>query len=197
MASGLVAARADGRHRFFRLVRPNIVELLRGIAGGPDRSPTDNPTARRSSPRHPPAGYVLTEAQARTCYDHLAGRLGVALTDHLLKRRWIAWADASHEALSLTVPGTRAFRDLGIVSGLRGTHRARIRPCLDRTERRPHVAGAVGAALAGLALERRWVLRTPRSRALGITPAGERGFVEVFGLDLQTAGLRGRVTRSV
>jgi DNA-binding transcriptional ArsR family regulator len=196
IAAGLVAVRAEGRHRFFRLARPDILEKLRGCAGRSGPSATDSRVSRRPG-HHPLAGFPVDARTARTCYDHLAGRLGVALTDHLLRRRWIAWKDASHDALALTASGTRALRDIGVIGGLRATHRARIRPCLDGTERRPHVAGAVGATLADLAFDRRWVLRTRRSRALEITPVGERGFAEVFGLDLETAGLRGRVGPSV
>jgi hypothetical protein len=119
---------------------------------------------------------------ARTCYDHLAGELGVGLTDSLQRQRLIAPADGS---FGLTSAGERRLDSLGIaVDALRQQRRAFTRPCLDWTERRPHLAGSVGAAIAEHAMAQGWVARVPGTRALRVTDEGRRGFVEQFALNV-------------
>ena len=107
---------------------------------------------------------------------------GVALTDSLERQRLIETADASY---ALTTAGERRLESLGIsVDALRLQRRAFSRPCLDWTERRPHLAGAVGAAIAEHALAQRWVAHVPGTRALRVTVEGRRGFLEQFALNL-------------
>src|SRR5690242_8295205 len=103
LAVGVVDERRVGRHRFLRLAKPEIVKVLRSVAGVAGLPPA--PPKTRSSGTA--SGFPVAEPLARTCYGRLAGGLGVALTDHLLKRRWIAWKDAAHAEVSLTVSGTR------------------------------------------------------------------------------------------
>src|SRR5256885_13767444 len=115
---------------------------------------------------------------ARTCYSHLAGRLGVALADALVAERWMEEDGRSYR---LTPTGTRSLRALGI--DVRARPRQPVaRRCLDWTERRPHVAGPVGTALANLALDRGWVRRVRGTRALLVTPSGRTQLQRVFNL---------------
>jgi hypothetical protein len=119
---------------------------------------------------------------ARTCYDHLAGRLAVALADSLTARNHVVLND---DGGMVTADGEAFLRGFGVeVRTLGQARRAFCRPCLDWSERRPHLAGAVGAALAERCFELGWVARLRDTRALRILPKGARGFVETFDIDL-------------
>jgi DNA-binding transcriptional ArsR family regulator len=168
--AGLLSMEKQGRHRYFRLAGPAVGQMLESImaVNGPE------------PPRTWRGGEALRTA--RTCYDHLAGRLGVALADSLLA--------AGHLALSadggeVTASGVAFLRDFGAepVPG----KRVFCRPCLEWSERRPHLAGRVGAALACRCFELGWVVRQRDTRAVGISPAGLEGFARQFGFD---AGFR-------
>ncbi|HEY6522954.1 MAG TPA: helix-turn-helix domain-containing protein [Solirubrobacteraceae bacterium] len=170
---GLVAVEQEGRRRHYRLADRRVAEVIEAML---TIAPSRAPTGLRESKR----GAALRGA--RTCYDHLAGELGVALTDSLERQRLIETADASY---ALTAAGERRLESLGIsVDVLRLQRRAFSRPCLDWTERRPHLAGAVGAAIAEYALAERWVAHVPGTRALRVTVEGRRGFLEQFALNL-------------
>jgi hypothetical protein len=120
--------------------------------------------------------------RARTCYDHLAGRLGVALADAFELDRVIGVAGGGW---ALTGRGERRLGELGLdVAALGRGRRPVLRACLDWTERRPHMAGQLGQALANRLLELDWVRRTPGSRALAITPLGERELLARFAVQL-------------
>lgn len=114
--------------------------------------------------------------RGRTCYSHLAGRLGVALTDALVAERWLEDAGRAYRVTPL---GARSLRALGIDARDRRAQVA-ARRCLDWTERRHHVAGPVGTALADLALGRGWVRRMRGTRAVLVTPAGRRQLQRIF-----------------
>jgi len=106
------------------------------------------------------------------CYDHMAGRLGVAVCDMLLRRRHVVLADGGGE---VTPTGERFLEGLGVdLAKARGAKRHYCRSCIDWTERRHHISGAVGAALAEAFLARRVVARIPDSRALSVTPVGRK-----------------------
>ena len=163
----LLAVEKQGRHRYFRLASPLVGQMLEAVMAVAGPAPT---SIWRGS-----------EAlrNARTCYDHLAGRLGVALADSLTRSGHVALSadggevtDTGHAFLcefgAEPAPGKRVF----------------CRPCLDWSERRPHIAGRLGAALAARCLERGWIARQRDSRAVTITPAGSSGFSETFGIDL-------------
>ena len=120
------------------------------------------------------------ERTARTCYDHLAGKLGVAVCDALLHAGAIA--PDGERAYALGPSADRAFAALGVVLP-QASRRAYARPCLDWSERRPHLAGRLGAAVADTMLERDWVTRVPQTRALRVTDAGREGLRETLGLD--------------
>ena len=167
----LLVLEKQGRHSYYRLASPLIGRMLEGIMA----------VAADGPPRHGPR-WKGEEAlrTARTCYDHLAGKLGVALADALVARRQIVLAEDGGQ---VTARGVRFLGELGIdLAAIERRRRAFCRPCLDWSERRPHLAGAVGAALATRCFELGWIARQQESRAVAIPPAGQRGFAEVFGI---------------
>jgi DNA-binding transcriptional ArsR family regulator len=171
IAGRLLRVEQQGRWRYYRLAGPEVghaVEALAVVA-----PPRSDPSAGDGMP------YAARQLRdARTCYSHLAGRLGVALADTLLAERWL---EEDRGAYRVTPAGSRALGALGIEARGRPGQPA-ARRCLDWTERRPHVAGPVGTALASLALDRGWVRRLRGTRAVAVTPAGRTRFREVFNL---------------
>lgn len=162
---GLLSEVRQGRHRYVELAGPETARLLEELAGLTPR-PAEAATGLRAVTRR------AALARARTCYDHLAGRLGVAVADSMTERGLLDWSDG----VTLTPAGQRWLTDLGVTVERRGA-RPMIRACLDLTERRPHVAGAVGAALCRHAVDHGWVRRIAGDRALRVT-----GSVAAFGL---------------
>ena len=175
--AGLVKVEKQGRHRYHRLASPAVARMMESImqvASGLD--------TMRPAPVTGPRDAALRAA--RTCYDHLAGRLGVALADGLVAGGHVELAD---DAGLVTEGGLALLGRLGIdvaaLSAARGK-RARIlcRPCLDWSERRPHLAGAVGAALCARSFEEGWIRRIAGTRAVAVTPKGQRLFREMLGV---------------
>lgn len=180
----LVKVSSQGKHRFYSLAGPDVasaLEALSVLAGGSrDQSASSGPNRIRA---------------ARTCYDHIAGILGTSLHDRLWSMGWINHARSGESAYDLTAKGVKAFESLGV--DLEATRKLRRRfasPCLDWTERRPHMGGALGAALLGVAVKRRWVLKDLDSRALEVTRTGRREMLTWFGLQFvdksQLAGIQ-------
>jgi DNA-binding transcriptional ArsR family regulator len=169
--AGLVSARSRGRQRYYRIADPKVAHAIEGLlAIAPTR-----PVRSLKESRH---GEAIREA--RTCYDHLAGRLGIALIDALERTTALEPSDSGWQ---LTPGGEERLTRLGIdIAGLRGNRRTLIRPCLDWTERRPHLAGALGAAITTHLFERRWIQRLPHTRAVTITPVGRRRLKAAFAL---------------
>jgi DNA-binding transcriptional ArsR family regulator len=169
--AGLLSPIRDGRHRYFRLASPRVVEMLDGIMA----------VAVENRPRYRPLSHQARElSAARVCYDHLAGRLSVGLTDFLTTRGYIVSGD---EGAEITESGTRFLAEFGIdLLAASSTRRLFCRLCLDWTERRPHIAGAVGAALTKRCFDLGWTERMKHSRAVVVTPLGRRGFLETFGI---------------
>ncbi|MGC5331744.1 ArsR/SmtB family transcription factor [Micromonospora sp. DT62] len=168
---GLLVEQRQGRHRYVRLAGPSVAQLIEDLAG---HAPAPPPSA--GSLRAVRAGVAL--AYARTCYDHLAGRLGVLLRDALLARRLLDDAGG----LALTPDGLDWLVGLGIpVAPLRGARRPLVRDCLDWTERRPHLAGALGAALCERFFAAGWLTRGV-GRAVRLTPAGSPALAAALGL---------------
>jgi hypothetical protein len=121
---------------------------------------------------------------ARSCYDHLAGTLGVAVHDRLLADGWLAGLKG-HDAYAVSDRGAEQFAKLGIdVAAARRARRRFAFPCLDWSERRPHLGGAVGAALLTSALERGWLVRDLDSRSLRLTRTGQKTFGDQVGVDI-------------
>lgn len=171
---GLLEVERRGRHRYFRLAGPEVGRALEALAA-------ISPPLPARSLRAAQQGEALR--LARMCYDHLAGRLGVALTERLLELGWLV---ESAGAFDLTARGHQRLARWGIdVDGLRRQRRRFAFPCLDWSERKHHLAGALGAALASRLLDLGWIRRVPRTRAVRLTAAGHRGLAEVFGLELR------------
>jgi len=167
----LVKVLTQGKHRYYSLEGPNVASLLEGLsvlAGGRRDSFVPSTPSRLRA--------------ARTCYDHIAGTVGVALHDRFRALRWL-----SADSTSVTREGTKALEALGIDLEEACTLRRRFAyACLDWSERRPHVGGALGAALLKVALKKRWVTQDLDSRALGVTTLGRREMHARFGLHLAT-----------
>jgi DNA-binding transcriptional ArsR family regulator len=178
VTGGLLTEHRQGRHRYVSLAGPEVAALIEAMtaASGP-------------RPASPPAGLSAAHrrrnlALARTCYDHLAGALGVALADAMTTGGLIDRTGG----LSLTGRGRDRLAQLDLDLDAAGSRRPLLRDCLDWTERRPHLAGVVGAALCRHAITAGWVTRIGTGRAVQITPAGARGLRDQFGLVIDAAG---------
>jgi len=168
VAGGVLRVQPQGRHRYYRLAGPEVAHALEALASLlPPRAPRD------SEP-------VTPLRRARLCYDHLAGQLGVAVADGLVARGWLRLQD---DTWSLPAAGRRGFTRLGLdVDALERGRRPLLRSCIDWTERREHVGGALGAALAMHLIERDWVRRERGTRAVLVTTAGREGLRRTMGV---------------
>jgi DNA-binding transcriptional ArsR family regulator len=161
VAGRLLVVEPSGRERLYRLASADVAEVLEALS----RLGSEEPVSSLRT-----AGRRDALQAARTCYDHLAGRLGVAVTDALVARDVLRPRDGSFE---LSEGGAVFLAEIGVdVDGARARKRVFARSCLDWSERRPHLAGALGAALADAALGHGWVRRRPNDRALDVTPHG-------------------------
>jgi DNA-binding transcriptional ArsR family regulator len=168
----LVKVFAQGKHRYYSLEGANVaavLEALSVLAGGSrDAFVPGTPNRLRA---------------ARTCYDHIAGTLGVSLHDRFKARGWLSGGSGADNAYDLTPDGATAFDALGIdIHATRTLRRRFAYACLDWSERRPHVGGALGAALLNVAMKRKWVIQDLDGRALTITKVGRREMLARFGL---------------
>ena len=165
---GLIEAQAQGRHRYFKLANAEVaaaVEALASLAGG-------------NRPRPPRPALPVQFLNARTCYGHLAGEMAVKLLEAMLKARWLAANGRDYE---LTAGGAAKLAELGIhATDIRRPRRVFARACVDLTQRRPHLGGALGDALLQLYVTRGWVQRQRRSRVVSITPKGNEAFRRWF-----------------
>jgi len=171
IAGRILRVEQQGRWRYYRLAGAEVGYAVEALAVVAPPLPS-----RAEANGHDGAARRLKDA--RTCYSHLAGRLGVALADALVTEGWL---EDDGRGYRVTPNGARSLRGLGIEANAR-RGQAPARRCLDWTERRPHVAGPVGTALAELALARGWVRRLRGTRALLVTPSGRTQFQRVFNL---------------
>lgn len=173
VAGGLLAEERQGRHRYVRLADPATAELIENLAAM---------APRRTAPvavSLPAVNRSRALARARTCYDHLAGALGVAITTAMTDRGLLDW----EQGLTLTDEGTAWLDGLGIVlPPPTGTRRPPVRSCLDWTERRPHLAGTVGVAVCRHAFDAGWITRIGTGRAVSVTDTGRSAFRDHLGL---------------
>lgn len=171
-AAGLIKVLVQGKHRYYSLQSVEVASVLEGLsvlAGGLRPKFVPNTPNRLSA--------------ARTCYDHIAGKVGVQLHDRFCTLKWLSAASKDDTAYELTPAGTKAFETLGIdIAMTRALRRRFACACLDWSERRPHVGGALGAALLKLALKKRWVTQDLDNRALTVTTFGKREMLKRFGL---------------
>ncbi|MGF1429223.1 ArsR/SmtB family transcription factor [Kitasatospora sp. LaBMicrA B282] len=173
VAGGLLAEERQGRHRYLRLAGPRVAELIEQLAAlAPPQATPPPPRTLSASSRQ------RALSRARTCYDHLAGTVGVAIYDAMTERGLLD----QDGGLTLTGDGAARLAALGVTVPA-ASRRPAVLACLDWTERRPHLAGAVGAALCRRALEAGWVTRIGSSRAVAVTPAGRAVLREQLGVD--------------
>jgi len=167
----LVKVLPQGRHRYYSLHDAHVaaaLEALTVVAGEPRAAFVPNTPERLRV--------------ARTCYDHMAGTLAVRLHDRLFALRWLSRGDDAYE---VTRAGTEGLLGLGVdVNAARTSRRCFACGCLDWSERRPHLAGALGAGVLQAMLDRKWIVRDLDSRALEMTRAGQRAFRDRFGIEL-------------
>jgi DNA-binding transcriptional ArsR family regulator len=174
---GLVTVTAAGRHRYYRLSSAEVADALEAFSricpAGQARASLRQSTADRSL------------RLARVCYDHVAGALGVALLTQMREAGWLA--DGGGPDFEVTGPGARALTGIGVdVERCRRARRHFARPCLDWTERRPHLAGALGAGITSALLDREWLRRNGTGRGLRITTHGQQSLRRTFHIgDLQ------------
>jgi len=182
-SAGLLAVERQGRHRYHRLASPGVARMLEGIMAVAEVGPAADRVRRPVvvGPRD------LAMRAARTCYDHLAGRLAVAMADAMVEQGHI---ELSADGGAVTPNGATFLRSLGVDlhaaedrAAKRGGGRVFCRPCLDWSERRPHVAGAVGAALCECCFTLGWVRRIEGTRAVTVTPKGRSGIKQSFGVE--------------
>ena len=167
--AGLIAVNSQGRHRYFRLADHDVAQLLESLMGVAFRT---GAVRLRASPREPAL------RKARICYDHLAGELGVFAYESMLARRVLR---SRAEGLQVTRAGNKWFATLGMDPGaVAAQRRALCRPCLDWSERRHHLGGALGMALLQRVYDLGWARRARDSRVITFTPRGEQAFRAVF-----------------
>lgn len=169
----LIKVEKQGRHRYFQLAGEDIAQFLESfLAISP---PPEVRSLKQSS-------QIKLLQDARTCYDHLAGKLGVQLTESMLKAGYLT---LEGKQFVLTDEGTLFFTTFGIdLTALKRKRRSFSHACLDWSERRYHLAGALGCELLNQFFNLGWLLRVPSIRAIKVTEKGKIGFKEVFHLDL-------------
>ncbi len=168
-AAGLVAVERQGRHRYFRLADPDVATALEGLMPLATRA---GHVRVRTGPRDPELRL------ARSCYDHLAGDLAVKMLDRFIKRRLLA---RRGDVVEVTPGGRRFFARQGIdLAALERSRRPLCRPCLDWSERRSHLGGALGGAILDWVVGQGWAVREARTRVVRFSPAGGRKMTEWF-----------------
>jgi len=173
LQADLLKVEKQGRHRYYRFSRHEIAYSIEAMA---NLIPVENRRKLLSNPGN------AAVRHCRTCYDHLAGRVGVALNESLLKQQLITAADNSY---LLTTTGEEYFTGLGVsFEVLKKQKRALVKPCLDWSERKHHLAGSLGAALLQRMLELDWMRRMQHSRAVVVTAKGQHALYERFAVML-------------
>src|SRR5258706_6360340 len=171
---GLLAAEVQGRHRYFRIANPEVAEVIEAIAS---LGVVSRPRAPR--PPLPSPAMPVEFLHARTCYEHLAGKTAVKILESMLNGRWLA-ADGGD--FTVTALGERKLSALGVdLAQAHASRRVFARTCVDLTERRAHLGGALGDALLQLYVSRGWIQRQRRSRVVHVTPKGRESFRALFG----------------
>jgi len=168
--AGLLSVVKRGRLRYYQFTNPNVAYVIEAIANLVPKDslmPPDNSDSSRIK-------------YCRTCYDHLAGKVGVSITDKLLSRKIL---EVSHQDFKISSSGIKWFDSLDIsIVELKGSKRALARQCLDWSEKRPHISGAVGAALANKLFDLKWLQRVKNSRIVSVTPLGQKKIYDLLDL---------------
>lgn len=171
---GLLESEEQGRHRYFRIASAEVAGVIEGMA-------SLSAATRPRAPRAPlPSRSVPVQfLHARTCYGHLAGEMAVKILEAMLKSRWLT---VDERDFTVTRLGEAKLAGLDVdLAAARQSRRVFARACVDLTQRRPHLGGALGDALFDLYVARGWVRRQRRSRVVSITPGGHENFRRVFG----------------
>jgi DNA-binding transcriptional ArsR family regulator len=175
VAGGLISCEPHGRHRYFRIASSEVAAVVEGLASlGAAKRP------RSPRPPLPSASVPVEFLNARTCYGHLAGEKAVRVLEAMLERRWLVVTGRDY---SITRLGEMNLTQLGIdIGAARSKRRVFARACVDLTQRRPHLGGALGDALLDVYVKQGWIQRYPRSRVVAITPKGDAAFGRWFGM---------------
>lgn len=174
VAGGLLAAEVQGRHRYFRIASAEVAGVIESMASLGVSSRPRTPRAPLPSPAVP-----VQFLHARTCYGHLAGEKAVRVLEEMLQARWLT---SNGRDFAVTRLGEKKLTALGVnLIAARRPRRVFARACVDLTQRRPHLGGALGDALLDLYVARGWILRQRRSRVVSITPKGHENFRRLFG----------------
>lgn len=184
VAAGLICVWQQGRHRYHRLASANVARMIESIM----QVAFDTPQARSALLTGPRDSAMRL---ARTCYDHLAGRLGVAIADALQASGHLTFNALGTDGGIVTDSGMQLLARIGIDTAALTPMRGRMlcRPCLDWSERRPHLAGTLGTALCTLSFHNDWIRRRDRTRAVAITAKGYRAFRELLGVRMDGKAL--------
>ena len=173
ISANLLAMEKQGRHRYYRYQSPDVAQVIESMAG---LITFNENTKKKILPKPTPITY------ARTCYDHLAGKFGVALTQALIHKNIIKLSEQTYE---VTATGEKWLHQLGIDTELlKHQKRAFAYPCLDWSERKHHIAGALGAAILKVFLHKQWIKKKPDSREISITPKGKIELKDKLNLEL-------------
>jgi DNA-binding transcriptional ArsR family regulator len=163
--NGLVICASKGRYRYFRIADVDVAHAVEALV---------TVASRAGHMRTRPGPKDEAMRRARSCYDHLAGRLAVDLFEYWVLQRVLRWHD---DLVFLTSTGERFVEERGIdVANLKHQKRPLCRTCIDWSERRHHLGGSIGAAILSHAVEKRWAVREPASRAVTFSVAGEKCF---------------------
>jgi DNA-binding transcriptional ArsR family regulator len=170
---GLLEAEAQGRHLYYRIAGAEVAAMLESMASvGAGKVQTPRPPLPPTTP--------VRFLYARTCYGHLAGEMAVNVLSSMIRSRWLAPRGTDYD---VTARGERELTNLGInIEAARRSRRVFARACVDLTQRRPHLGGALGDALLQLYVGRGWIHRSRRSRAVEITTKGQEAFRRAFNL---------------
>ncbi|MFC6066345.1 ArsR/SmtB family transcription factor [Streptomyces ochraceiscleroticus] len=188
---GMLSVQTQGRHRYYSLASPEVARAMESLAR---LAPPFEPKSLRSGTR------ARSLRIARTCYDHLAGHLGVGVMRALIEREAVVGGDGRHDPnrairdklssrgkdleYRITPRGWDMLAEIGVTAPQ--SRRPAVRYCVDWTEQCHHLSGAVGAAVLDACVDRGWLERSPNSRALRILPAGEEGLRSWLGLDTRS-----------
>jgi DNA-binding transcriptional ArsR family regulator len=174
---GLLLSESQGRHRYFRIASAEAADLVESLA-------SFGASTRPRAPRQPQIVREMPSQflRARTCYDHLAGEIAVQIFQSMLKAKWLTGSGPEYRMTRL---GEEKLSAIGIeTKPERKARRSFARGCVDLTQRRPHLAGVLGAALLDLSVREGWVLRSPRSRVVNVTPKGNAAFKRILGIPM-------------
>lgn len=176
---GLIKLHTQGKHRYFSLADAHVAQAIEALM-------VISRNAQTQFVSTAPSRLQL----ARTCYDHMAGSLAVQLHDYFIDAGWLSIPVAGDRTYQLSVEGEKAMTGLGVeIETVRAQRRRFACSCLDWSMRRPHLAGALGAAVLQAVISRKWVIQDLDSRALALTPKGRKELYGRFGITVESKEL--------